>query len=154
MAAKKLGPIELFYIDHNLNLADDVLAKAVGCTPRQVKFRRSKILGKNREGGVKGEPETQVFNQAKPEREAELVNQAQKNLAAQETATPAPPVNTRPAPGMRIDALLAKKGGTVSLTQAAAEMADMFDGIAPDSKGPVLPTYDPFSDETRVHKIK
>jgi hypothetical protein len=154
MGTKKLGPIELFYIDNHLDLSDDSLAKAVGCTPRQVKARRGKVLGKNREGGIKGEPEKRELNQPQPEREAELINQAQKAAAAQTTAAPAPPETSRPVQGLRIDALLAKKAGTVSLTQAAAELSDMFDGIAPDSKGPYMPKYDPFADNSRVHKIK
>jgi hypothetical protein len=152
---RQLNTLQKFFIDSNLGLSDAELAKTTGATLRQVKSRRAKIQGKNREGGLKGEPEEKVLNQPMPERQAELENQAQKAAAAAESQdnTKLDAIAGRPVPSMRIDALIARKSGTTSLTGPAAELADIFDGIAPGSK-PAIEKYDPFSDESRVHRIK
>jgi hypothetical protein len=153
--AKKLNILQTYFIDNNLGLTDAELVKNTGASLRQVKARRATVQGKNREGGLKGEPEKRVINQPMPERQAELENQAQKAAAteANQSNTKLDAIAGRPAPAMRIDALIARKGGTTSLTGPAAELADMFDGIAPGSK-PVVQQFDPFADESKVHRIK
>jgi hypothetical protein len=153
--AKKLNILQTYFIDNNLGLTDAELVKNTGASLRQVKARRATVQGKNREGGLKGEPEERVINQPMPERQAELENQAQKAAAteANQSNTKLDAIAGRPAPAMRIDALIARKGGTTSLTGPAAELADMFDGIAPGSK-PVVQQFDPFADESKVHRIK
>src|SRR6476646_5233475 len=98
----KMSELAKFYIDNNLHLTDVELARTTGCSVRQVKNRRAKG-GKNREGNPKGEPENTL-------------------LQKQES---------KPPSGIRIDSLLAKKSGTVSLTGAASEALDAFDGIGP-----------------------
>lgn len=149
---KRLNTLQMFFIDNNLGLSDTELAKTTGATLRQVKTRRTKIQGKNREGGLKGEPEKRLLNQPMLERQAELENEAQKAAESQGN-TKLDDIDNRPAPAMRIDALIARKGGTTSLTGPASELADMFDGIAPGSN-PVIKRHDPFADESKVHRIK
>jgi hypothetical protein len=151
---KRISTLQEFYIDNNLGMSDVELVKTTGCSLQQVQARRLKIQGRNREGNLKGTPE-QPLKPINAERQAELENQAQKAAVAAETKGSLEPITNqqRPAPAMRIDALIAKRGGTTSLTGPASELADMFDGIAPGST-PVVQKYDPFNDSTKVHRIK
>jgi hypothetical protein len=146
---KKMGTLEQFYIDNNLHLTDVELARTTGCSVRQIKARRNKG-GLNREGNPKGEPEN-LMQQANPERQNKLQKEAV--VAAQQQTLPAV-TNQRPQPAMRIDALIARRNGTTSLTGPASELADMFDGIGPDNTKPMYEKHDPFADPERVHKIK
>jgi hypothetical protein len=163
---KRINEIQKYYIDNNLGLSDAELAKTTGCTLSQIHNRRLKVQGKNREGNLKGSPEQTKFP-LPPEqvnREAELVNQSQKAVAAQKTAPTG--VSGPPVRGIQVNALFARPdkdhahyGGIVAMTSAASEAGDMLDGVAPkDDKGtkaePLIKPYDPFSDQTRVHRIK
>jgi hypothetical protein len=149
----KLGPVEKFYIDNHPNTSSIDLAKMIGSTVKNIDAYRKP--GLNREGNPKGEPEKGITSS--PERANELIQQSQK-AAEQQPAGSLPSIQGRPVPSMRIDALIARHGGTTSLTGPAAELADMFDGISPDDKGqlkgPAIAKYDPFNDPTKVHKIK
>src|SRR4051794_19044678 len=129
--SRKLNSLQLFFIDNNLSMDDNQLAKSTGATIRQVKARRSKIAGKNREGNVKGTPE-HALEQDRKNREAELINESQKAAAINKVTPPKmEPVQGRPAPAMRIDALIQRKSingdnsGTTSMTGPASELADL-----------------------------
>jgi hypothetical protein len=148
--AKRINTLQKFFIDNNANLTSSDLAKATGLTTKQVENYKKRQDGLNRSGKQKSEPDTGVTTS--PERADELTKQSQKAALGQ--ADKLLPVQGRPAPAMRIDALIARHGNTTSLTGPASELADLFDGIGPDNKGAVLPKFDPFSDTSKVHKIK
>lgn len=148
MRSKKLGPVEKFYIDNHPNTSSIDLAKMLGSTISNIEKYRNP--GLNREGKPKDTPEKGDVKSS--ERTSELIEQSQK-AAQQAPPNSLPPVQGRPAPAMRIDALIARHGGTTSLTGPASELADDFDGISPGTTA-VVPKFDPFSDKTKVHKIK
>ncbi len=140
--AKRISELESFFIDNHSEMNDAELARVTGLSINQVQ-RRKKL---NREGNPVGTPEKRLPpNPGKPDLVA----------ASQAAANNTPDVPTRPSPAMRIDSLIGReKDGTTCMTGAASELSDLFDGIGPDSKGPVVPAYNPFADESRVHKIK
>lgn len=146
----KMNDMQKFIIDNHLSMNNTELSRITGLTPAQIQRRRNKIIGLNREGKPKGTPEENIS--PNPNREEELTKKSQDEAVIK--GDKLLPVEGRPAPAMRIDALMAKKSGTVALTSAAAELSDMFDGIAPNGKGPVVAKHDPFSDPQRVHKIR
>jgi hypothetical protein len=144
----KINTLQKFFIDNNKNMTNLDLARATGLTTRQVSAYRRKQEGLNRSGKPKDEADNGVTSS--PERAEKLIEKSQEAAKQQKLE----PVPDRPVPSMRIDALLAKRAGVVALTGPASELADLFDGIGPDSKGAAIPRYDPFGDESRVHKIK
>lgn len=147
----KPNTLQKFFIDNNLQMTDQDLARATGLSIKQIHARRRKQEGLNRSGKAKSDDKDDGVASS-TERVAQLEHQSQ--LAAKEQEGKLLPVENRPAPSMRIDALIARQSGTTALTGPASQLADLFDGIGPDSKGPVVPKYDPFADNNRVHKIK
>jgi hypothetical protein len=141
--AKKLGEVELFWLQHHMDgtYTNGQLAKMLGVTVRAVQYAMAKIKGRNRSGGVKGEPEPNADKL--PSEIAPTPAEVQKEQAMKKE------------PGLRLDALIHNKtvsgedAGAVAMTQAASMVGD---DIAQGKLGP--PITNPFDDESRVHKIR
>jgi hypothetical protein len=137
---RKLNDVDKFYIEgHMATLSVNDLAKTLGCTTKTIQNHINKLKGRSRE--VSSLPTNAPSADTPAMQVTEPVREKAVRIDHQET----PPTNSS---GIRLDALLAKRAGSTSMTQAASEVGDDI------AAGRIGNTRNPFDDPERVHRIK